>query len=75
MVVEYVISVPGYPSRVRGRGAAADLYRGYGDVMILHSADELAVHRDPGTSVVVLKTRCTDGLSAPRGPTTTTSSP
>ena len=54
VLVEYVISVPGYPRRVRGRGAVADLYRGYGDVMILHSADELAVHRDPGTSVVVL---------------------
>ncbi|MBK3580366.1 nuclear transport factor 2 family protein [Streptomyces sp. MBT65] len=55
VVVEYVVSVPGYPRRVRGREEVADLYRGYGDVMILHSADELAVHRDPGTSVVVLE--------------------
>lgn len=55
VVFEYVISVPGYPRRVRGRGAVADLYRGYGDVMLLHSADELAVHRDPETSVVVLE--------------------
>ncbi|WP_329253358.1 hypothetical protein OG223_26230 [Streptomyces sp. NBC_01478] len=55
VVVEYVVSVPGYPRRVRGREAVADLYRGYGDVMILHSADEPAVHRDPGTSVVVLE--------------------
>ena len=55
VVVEYVVSVPGYPRRVEGRGAVADLYRGYGDVMLLHSADELAVHRDPGTSVVVLE--------------------
>ncbi|MFJ9244209.1 nuclear transport factor 2 family protein [Streptomyces sp. NPDC101776] len=55
VVVEYVVSVPGYPRRVRGREAVADLYRGYGDVMILHSADGLAVHRAPGTSVVVLE--------------------
>ncbi|MGV9271500.1 nuclear transport factor 2 family protein [Kitasatospora sp. NPDC003701] len=55
VVVEYVVSVPGYPRRVRGRQAVADLYRGYGDIMVLHSADELAVHRDPATSVVVLE--------------------
>jgi uncharacterized protein len=54
-VFEYVISVPGYPRRVQGRRAVADLYRGYGDVMVLHSADSLAVHRDPATSVVVLE--------------------
>ncbi|MEU5426213.1 nuclear transport factor 2 family protein [Streptomyces olivoreticuli] len=55
VVVEYVISVPGYPHRVQGRRAVADLYRGYGDIMVLHSAGELAVHRDPETSVVVLE--------------------
>jgi ketosteroid isomerase-like protein len=54
-VFEFVISVPGYPRRVVGRQAVADLYRGYGDVMVLHSADALAVHRDPETSVVVLE--------------------
>jgi hypothetical protein len=45
-VFEYVISVPGYPLRVRGRRAVADLHRGYGGyggIMVLHSADELAV--------------------------------
>jgi ketosteroid isomerase-like protein len=55
VIFEYVISVPGYPQRVEGRQAVAELYRGYGDVMVLHSADGLAVHRDPGTSVVVLE--------------------
>jgi ketosteroid isomerase-like protein len=54
-VFEFVISVPSYPRRVVGRQAVADLYRGYGDVMVLHSADGLAVHRDPETSVVVLE--------------------
>ena len=55
VVVEYVVSAPGYPRRVQGRRAVADLYRGYGDVIVLHSADELAVHHDPATSVVVLE--------------------
>ena len=55
VIFEYVISVPGYPRRVEGHQAVADLYRGYGDVMVLHSADELAVHRDPTTSVTVLE--------------------
>ena len=55
VIVEYVVSVPGYPRRVQGRRAVADLYRGYGDVMCLHGADQLAVHRDPGTSMVVLE--------------------
>jgi len=55
VVFEYVISVPGYPRRVEGRQVVAELYRGYGDVMVLDSADGLAVHRDPETSVVVLE--------------------
>ncbi|MFJ8390906.1 nuclear transport factor 2 family protein [Streptomyces sp. NPDC094438] len=55
VVVEYVVSVPGYPRRVQGRRAVADLYRGYGDIIVLHSADELAVHHDPAASVVVLE--------------------
>ncbi|MDH6705642.1 ketosteroid isomerase-like protein [Kitasatospora sp. MAA19] len=55
VVVEYVVSVPGYPRRVHGRRAVADLYRGYGDVMVLAGADELAVHHDPEASVVVLE--------------------
>jgi uncharacterized protein len=54
-VFEFVVSVPGYPRRVAGRQAVADLYRGYGDVMVLQSADGLAVHRDRDTSVVVLE--------------------
>ncbi|MEU0968671.1 hypothetical protein ABZ357_25820 [Streptomyces sp. NPDC005917] len=55
VIVEYVVSVPGYPRRVEGRQAVANLYRSYGDMMLLHTVDELAVHRDPETSVVVLE--------------------
>jgi ketosteroid isomerase-like protein len=55
IVVEYVVSVPGYPRRVQGRRAVADLYRGYGDAMVLAGADELAVHHDADKSVAVLE--------------------
>jgi ketosteroid isomerase-like protein len=54
-VFEYVVSVPGYPRCVEGREAVAELYRGYGDTMVLHGSDELAVHRDREASVVVLE--------------------
>ncbi|MFK0046375.1 nuclear transport factor 2 family protein [Streptomyces sp. NPDC090741] len=54
-VFEYVVSVPGYPRRVEGREAVADLYRGYGESIVLHRSDELAVHRDREASVVVLE--------------------
>jgi len=52
---DFVISVPGYPRRVEGRRAVAELYRGYGSNMVLRSADELAVHRDREASVIVLE--------------------
>ncbi len=31
------------------------VYSGYGETMVLHGSDELAVHRDPEASVVVLE--------------------
>ena len=55
VIFEYVISVPGYPRRVEGRRAVAELYRGYGSNIVLRSADELAVHRDREASVIVLE--------------------
>ncbi|MDP9219078.1 MAG: hypothetical protein M3P23_00875 [Actinomycetota bacterium] len=55
VIFDYVISVPGYPRRVVGRRAVAELYRTYGHTMVLASADELAVHRDREASVTVLE--------------------
>ena len=55
VVVEYVVSVPGYPRRVEGRQGVIDLYRGYDEYMAVHSADNLRVYRDPEASVVVLE--------------------
>jgi len=55
VVFEYVITIPGYPRRVVGRQAVAELYRPYGTTFLLDHCDELAVHHDPVTGVVVLE--------------------
>jgi ketosteroid isomerase-like protein len=55
VVVEYVISVPGYPRRVAGRQDVIELYSGYDDYMTVHTADNLRVYRDPEASVAVLE--------------------
>jgi ketosteroid isomerase-like protein len=55
VVFEYVITVPGYPRRVEGRGAVAELYRPYGATFSLDRCYDLAVHHDQATGVVVLE--------------------
>ena len=55
VVVEYVISVPGYPRRAVGRQAVIDLYSGYDDYMTVRTTDNLRVYRDPEASVAVLE--------------------
>jgi uncharacterized protein len=55
VVFEYVITVPGYPRRVVGRAAVAELYRPYGDTFVLRRCFDLAVHHDRETGVVVLE--------------------
>lgn len=55
VVVEFVISVPGYPRRVQGRQSLIDLYRGYDDFMAVHTADNLRVYRDTDASVAILE--------------------
>jgi uncharacterized protein len=54
-VFEYVITVPGYPRRVVGRAAVAELYRPYGDTFVLDRCFDLAVHHDRENGVVVLE--------------------
>src|SRR5260370_16030609 len=54
-VFEYVITVPGYPRRVVGREAVAELYRPYGNTIVLDRCFDLAVHHDRDTGVVVLE--------------------
>jgi len=55
VVFEYVITVPGYPRRVEGRAAVAELYRPYGQVLVLDRCYDLAVHHDPVQGTVVLE--------------------
>jgi ketosteroid isomerase-like protein len=58
VVTEYVVTVPGYPSRVDGRAALAELYRPYGTRMIVERCFDLAVYHDAAKGVVVLEYAC-----------------
>src|ERR1700736_3053159 len=55
VVFDYIITTPGYPRHVAGRKAVADLYRLYGDTIVLDRCHDLAVHHDHNTSVAVLE--------------------
>ncbi|OBB99344.1 hypothetical protein A5784_22550 [Mycobacterium sp. 852013-50091_SCH5140682] len=55
VVTEYVITVPGYPPRVEGRQALAELYRPYGAAMQLDRCFDLSVYHDPHRSVAILE--------------------
>ncbi|MFD9667885.1 nuclear transport factor 2 family protein [Rhodococcus sp. NPDC059968] len=55
IIVDYVITVPGYPRHIEGRSAVAELYRPYGTTIVLDRCFDLAVHHDPTTGVVVLE--------------------
>jgi uncharacterized protein len=55
VVFDYIITVPNYPRHVVGRAAVAELYRPYGETIVLDRCHDLAVHRDPNTGVVVLE--------------------
>jgi ketosteroid isomerase-like protein len=55
VIVEYVISVPGYPKRVKGRKRVINLYSDYDSYMSVQSADNLRVYHDPKASVAVLE--------------------
>ena len=58
VVFEYVITVPGYPRHVVGRSAVAELYRPYGDNLVVDRCFDLAVHHDRESGVVVLEYAC-----------------
>ena len=55
IVIEYVVTVPGYPARVEGRAAIAELYRSYGTMIVLDRCFDLASYHDPAKGVVVLE--------------------
>jgi hypothetical protein len=74
-VFEYVITVPGYPRRVEGRAAVAELYRPYGDALVLDRCYDLAVHHDPAQGTVVLEYASAGKVVATGAPTATATSP
>ncbi len=55
VVFDYVITVPNYPRHIVGRTAVAELYRPYGETIMLHRCFDLAIHHDRRTGVVVLE--------------------
>ena len=55
VIFDYIITIPGYPRHVEGRQAIAELYRPYGDTIVLDRCHDLAVHHDRDTGVVVLE--------------------
>ena len=74
VVFEYVISLPGYPRRVKGRQSIIDLYAGYDDYMRVHSADSLRVYETRKRRSLSSSTRCTVNQCRPGAHTTTGSS-
>ena len=66
VIFDYIITVPDYPRRVKGRKAVAELYRPYGSMIVLDRCHELAVHHDSKTGVVVLE-YASEGRVVPTG--------
>jgi ketosteroid isomerase-like protein len=54
-VFEFRYDFPGWPRTVSGRDALMELYAGYGNNIILHSADALVVHRSQDPRVVIIE--------------------
>jgi ketosteroid isomerase-like protein len=59
IVTEFAITVPGYPRRVEGRDSLAELYRGYGNTIVLERGSDLAAHYDREASSSFSNTQCT----------------
>ena len=55
VIIDFIITTPGYPRHVEGRQAVADLYRPYGRTIVLDRCHDLTVHHDTKTGVVVLE--------------------
>ena len=54
-IFEYRYIVPGWPQRLDGREVLMTLYAGYGNNILLHSADGLVVHKSQDPRVVILE--------------------
>jgi len=54
-VFEFRYIFPGWPQKLSSRAALMALYEGYGNNIVLHSADALVVHRSQDVGVVILE--------------------
>ena len=54
-IIEYVVTVPGYPRKIVGREALAELYRGYGDTIVQERSSDVFAYYDREKSVAVLE--------------------
>jgi uncharacterized protein len=54
-VFEFRYIFPGWPQKLDGREALMALYAGYGNNILLHSADALIVHHSKDARVVILE--------------------
>jgi uncharacterized protein len=66
VIFDYIITIPDYPRHVEGRAAVAELYRPYGDLIVLQRCYDVAVHHDTKTGVVVLE-YASEGTVVPTG--------
>ena len=70
VIFDYIITTPGYPRRVEGRKAVAELYRPYGTMIVLDRWYDLAVHHDIKSGVVVLEYASEDRVVSTGAPYT-----
>jgi ketosteroid isomerase-like protein len=66
VIFDYIITIPDYPRHVEGRAAVAELYRPYGNLIVLQRCFDLAVHHDTKTGVAVLE-YASEGTVVPTG--------
>jgi ketosteroid isomerase-like protein len=57
-VFEFKYIFPGWPQRLDGREALMTLYAGYGDNILLHSADALITNQSQDLRVVIIEYEC-----------------
>lgn len=70
VVVDYIITIPGYPRQVVGRDNLAELYRNYGDAIVQDAASDVHRYYDPEKAVVVLEYTIHGTVVAGGGPYT-----
>ena len=71
VVFDFIITTPGFPRHVEGHQAVAELYRPYGDMIVLDRCHDLAVHHDPTPASSCSSTPHKVGSFRPELPTPT----